>query len=706
MADTNGDASHVKGGRESSLHLGKRKRSSSPEKRVQVNGQGASGLQNSLITVLEQTQKSDMLTAFLRSPIPTGSTQKPNAKRARLSSTESEPDTIEHRILSGIYQSKEGILEDVELVRNAEPQALQNGTVNGDLLERPPSASDDVAHQLIQLLSSSQAITSPRRSVEPSIPSRHAGQIIMLRSATEKGVSMLYSGLQSDSAEEKDLTKDGRRLPNGFDLAEPATMDANVLAPSKQIRNFGDVFGPHRNTKALEMPRSRPTFRSNTLSFSSHQVPNRPAPVNRPDYKHQQLQTDSWLTYAGVHKLGDDDPSRRYRDKNAVAHDFRAALIANDVTVNQSDETLGLFKKAFSSFAPTSDSTTSLISAHDRQREWWRKHGTPRIRKIFSSKYPDPEEADTVVPSEQGEGDEFAGVIDYVPTEAEEALPDEVYPESIDEVLDEISQLLETVHSYQRMRSLESRPSADATKPSTGEFDTYELLRSQLAILIASVPPFAVSKLDGDKLSDLNISTNVMVNSVDYRGTMQPDDFTLSKYRTAHQSAATRMPQVATPNARTPYPAQNNVTRYGANLQSYAHNLGLQAQYAQRQAQQYSTPQNIQRNYQTYQQAGSYSAQPNLQQFQRPGVNGFGGWSNANSTPQTSFAQSPSQPGYQQRAQQQPAVFGGQSPSRPMANGQITYQNTPYQRPQVATQQNFSPVPQQTMQTGVTNGGQ
>ena len=146
--------------------------------------------------------------------------------------------------------------------------------------------------------------------------------------------------------------------------------------------------------------------------------------------------------------------------------------------------------------------------------------------------------------------------------------------------------------------------------------------------------------------------------------------------------------------------------RYGANLQSYAHNLGIQAQYAQRQAQQYSTPQNMQRNYQPYQQAGNYS-QPNLQQFQRSAANGYGGWNNAAKTPQTNFSQMPSQPGYQQRAQQQ-GLYAAQTPSRPMANGQMGYQGTPYQRPQIAAaQQSFSPTPQQaTAQSSVMNGGQ
>lgn len=522
---------------------------------------------------------------------------------------------------------------------------------------------------------------------------------------------MLYSGLQSESVENKDLTKGGRRLPNGFDLAEAAPMDANSLAPTKQPRKFGDVFGPHRNTKALEMPRSRTTFRSNTLGFSSDQFPDRPAPMSRQDYKHQQLATGSWLTYAKGHALSEQDASRKYRDKNAATNDFRAALIANDVAVNESNDSLALFKKAFSSFTPETDSSASLIANHDRDRQWWCKYGAKRMRKIFSSAYPEPETSQNSLLDQPVGDDEFADVLSFNPAEEDEEPTPQDEPQNLDEVLDEISQLLETVHSYQRLRSLETRPSADTTKPSSDEFDTYEILRSQLAILIASVPPFAIAKLDGDKLADLNISTNLMVEGVEYRGTLQPDDFTLSKYRAAQQSLGPRMTQTAAPAVRPTYPPQTNVTRYGgANLQNYAHNLGIQAQYAQRQAQQYSTPQNMQRNYQPYQQAGSHSAQPNVQQFQRPTSNGYGNWGNtANNTPHANYAQSPSQPGYQQRAQQQQqqALYAAQTPSRPVTNGQTSYQASPqYQRPPFAAQQQQQSQGVPNMQPGVVNGGQ
>merc|ERR1712169_10386 len=52
------------------------------------------------------------------------------------------------------------------------------------------------------------------------------------------------------------------------------------------------------------------------------------------------------------------------------------------------------------------------------------------------------------------------------------------------------------------------------------------MLRDQLKILISSLPPFAVAKLDGDQLEELNISTKLLVEPPDYQGTGQVDDYT------------------------------------------------------------------------------------------------------------------------------------------------------------------------------------
>ncbi|KPI34924.1 uncharacterized protein AB675_3812 [Cyphellophora attinorum] len=608
MEPVNGDVPALQ---DTGSNLGKRKRSASPEKKIAVNGHAGNSIQHDHERVLDQVKGSE-------SVLSREDADRPEAKRVRRAS-----DTKDESSSGADSKSKE---------------------------------SED----------------SP-------------DQILILRSSTDKGVATLYSGLQTAAGTEAARKPiDGRSLPNGFDLARPAKIDPAFLAAPKQPRKFADVFGPHRNTKALEMPKGRPAVRSNVLGFSAEAFPERIAPLNRQDYRHQQLATATWVDYSRGHTLDELDASRKYRDKGVAANDFRAALIANDHSVNESNNNIALYKQAFSSFAPTTDSSLSLVNNEDRSRIWWRKQGSKQMKKIFTASYPDLDEPEPV--KEQSAEDDFEGVLSYEPSTEELQLPERDDPTDIDDVLEEISELLETVHSYQRIRSLETRQSTDPSKPSGPEFDAFDVLRSQLAILVAAVPPFAVSKLDGDKLSDLNISTNIKVDSVDYKGTMQADDFTLAKYRSAQQAAAARLPQAVshTPVARTTYGTQQQSTaaQFNSNLQAYAANLGIQAQHAQRQAQVYATPSSLQHrpSYASYQQSGSvtqgttHAAQPTVQQFQRPPTatpaNGYNGsWnttkSAATGTPTPAGIQTPSQPGYAQRAaqklqqQQQQTWYGG-----------------------------------------------
>lgn len=57
MAAINGDSYRLDDSREESVQLGKRKRSSSPEKKVHVNGHDEAVLQQALSTILTQAEK-------------------------------------------------------------------------------------------------------------------------------------------------------------------------------------------------------------------------------------------------------------------------------------------------------------------------------------------------------------------------------------------------------------------------------------------------------------------------------------------------------------------------------------------------------------------------------------------------------------------------------------------------------------------------
>ena len=178
-------------------------------------------------------------------------------------------------------------------------------------------------------------------------------------------------------------------------------------------------------------------------------------------------------------------------------------------------------------------------------------------------------------------------------------------------------------------------------------------------------------------------------------------------------------------NNQLPSRAQHTKTpaipRYNTNnnLQAYAQNLGVAAaRYGQNV--NYGTPAPVQRPFGTsFQQPASTYSQPTVQQFQRPtptpAANGYGSYTgaqantNTTATAQTGGAQTPSQPNYQQNAQNKmaygtntnmnvntPAAVAGRSVSpaaKPtgMVNGQTQGYygqgqvqgqiQSPYQRP-------------------------
>lgn len=605
------------------------------------------------------------ISPLLKQALPASDAVQPDSKRPRLSDVP-EDDTIGKRISSDFYTSIDQVRVDLSRLQDAIKAINNPATVNGESKDDAltPNTLQEASTKIEEILSLDDL--KPKPSIHTT------GQVITLRSQTEKGTQQLYSGLQlEDSVTGQIKRLDGRRLPNGFDLTDPATMDTSLLAPTKDRRTFGDVFRPPSSLKQLDVPRStRSTFRGNTLTFSKDSSLDKPQSGNRNDYRSQQLPVGSWLSY----NLSDHQSDKRLRGRSLAQGDLRAALLANDLASQDTEDASSLFKKAYSSFAPTFDTSKAVVTEHDRDRQWFSKNGPRKLRAIFKRQISDdPSEPTSEI---QGPDDDFATVVsNFEPQESDQIPPPSEEVESIDDILADLSSLLNTLHSQQQLRSLDTRPSHTTAKPPPQEIDTYDLLLNQFTILVSGLPPFAVAKLDGDKLAALNISTQVLVDTPDYRGTAQPDEFTLSRYRAAQATtaAARPQPQPQSQPARPTY-STPGVQRYTNtnSLSAYAQNLGVAAaRYgtaATATGTNYQTPNTIQRPFQQSQYTGqtssaTYNASAALQQFQRnlaqpatPTANGYqyGGQQQTAPPPsglRQTFMQSPSQPGYQQSAQ-------------------------------------------------------
>lgn len=585
-------------------------------------------------------------------------------KKLRTESTNEEDDNIESRISRGAYQSLDELMIDLDQVRSTlhEDNTKINGTTNS---HESTQEQLSVVYEEISKLQSETQVQQPARHMADSSASEEqkphtlpTNQVLSLRSQTEHGIRHLFSGIPVDS-DSADV--DGKNLPNGFELTDVLTIDKNDLQ-GKDVRKFGDVFAAHRNTKTLEMPRASRPLRGNTINF----VPpfEHISTPSRNDFKFSNLSTGSWLRYATSENL------------KAEARDSSTDAIAKTNT---------LFKSSFSSFAPTTDNSHSIITDFDRSQQWWLKYGrVSRWQNCFKSS----DLVDTTIAHDTD---------DKVSDEDLEDMLANFIPEDDDEseaekLLDEISDLIEALSSYQSMRSLEiARGPSSASKPSTDEQDMYDMLRSQLQILIGGLPPFAVAKLKGDQLEALNISTQLLFEPPEFVGTAQVDDYTLRRNRAA---------QVATSAAiRNPAPMQNR-TAYGTpasayNAQARAYNNIPNSGYAARQsavpmynqprptvgtpAASYGQPQ--------FRANGPTIHTPSVQQFQRPVVNGYG----TTPTPmtQTPYLQRPSQPGYQQRAQDSIAYNRMEASQKPAVNGDTPH----HQQRQYATPSANHPAP-------------
>lgn len=392
--------------------------------------------------------------------------------------------------------------------------------------------------------------------------------VLTLTSQTDRGPKPLYSGLQhqkkgTPSDENISILKhqdqlsivDPRNFPNG--IAVTTVSPSNILdqvGSAKQKRTFSEVFRTPRSFKALEPPRpSRNAIRGSSLRWVNHEESTgseRPIPTYKSDYRYASLPSGSWLHYNGAEGSATwaPDSKRRQRDRALSFGESRPDPPEETIEHEQA-KTKALFQSAYSSFAPCCDNSTAVVSERTRSQAWWRKFGQQRFHTLLALQYPESDLDGHVAASETTEqaADDFeAAVVEYEEDTLNDPLREhmdiDADPKEVDEVLQDISDLLQTLSSYQRIRNLSKMSSGPAT-PTSPEADVYEALKTSLSILINSLPPYAVAKLNGEQLEALNVSTNMVVDMKDHVGTTEPDEYSMQRQRTsmaATHPAATR----------------------------------------------------------------------------------------------------------------------------------------------------------------------
>lgn len=636
-----------------SSNLGKRKRipeDADGQQHGRILQNQSASLQNSMRSTLDYLRTYDSSPSILKHPLPAKSSDRSESKRTRLSNMTHETETIEKKILDGEYASYEDVLEDVESLTPSILDEKTNGALLDGIAPRLTSkAKERIAamQEFLTKASRRHAASIKQETVEGddkdvkaahSHDTRDAGHVLTVRTQTSAGPRQVFSGLQRSAqlealGDDSSVTTfdiaaqiDLKRLPNGFDIIEPLPLDAHMKRKEdKQTRTLGEVFAPHRNAKLLEAPRpSKTAAVGNSLNFidtADARYAQRSDPVFKADHIYSALPTGQWLQYK--------------QDQAKVD---------------------GLFQAAYSSFAPSYDDSFAVIPQRTRADLWWQKHSKQSLIE-----YPEDVLVDTMSTNLPEDGFSEA-VANFRSDEMDDEAAIEVDSRlnDVDDILREVSDLLQTLSSYQRARDLELSRTTSTT-PSTPEFDTYEILKSQLSIMVNSLPPFAVGKLDGNQLEELNISTNFVSSVDDYPGIGEADDAELQRRRAklAATAAASRTPAPVQTTAR-PTVYQAPTANYPQRTPAYS---STPAPYA-RPTPSYQTPRppstTAQRPTYPQTQYGStpaYSQPTSLQQFQRPMPNGYPSYS----TPQV-------------------APYAGQQ--KPMVNG---HRPTVYSNPTTAT---------------------
>ena len=463
------------------------------------------------------------------------------------------------------------------------------------------------------------------------------GKTVLTLYGTAPTPKQLFSSIRQETSDKDGNHMSDRGLPNGIATTRILPPVVSVVKSDKPDQTFSEVFAPSSNQPPLNPPRpSRRTITRNSSIdwFNPVDLMGSSGRPNRRDSHPAQPQsTGKWLKYGKEifpAQLTSPEAKRKQRDRTLSIGEVQDPKAEEILSAQFRAEEDALFFKVYSSFAPSRDNTLAIVPENARNMVWWNRAGRQRFEALedILGKKPQVKPL-TLNGTSEVEGDE-----DELFREAVERWDDDEAPpgwepmpatsppkyksgQDFDEALQEISELLEVLHSHQRVRNLTQTPSSRTSTgqnvqapstPSDDELEVHDRLEARLVAVVSSLPPYALAKLDSDRLGQFNVVTDIPIAIHDFRGSMQDED----------------------PAAKAKYsstPAAALSSRLGTNTPSLAATSSRQSLPAT------STPQTAQRNNYSTQPKVPNSYQPN-QYSSRPGGQQYG----ANAQPPYSSA--------------------------------------------------------------------
>ncbi|EXM26536.1 hypothetical protein V3481_013316 [Fusarium oxysporum f. sp. vasinfectum] len=705
---------------------------SEEQKPAITNGEPKKDQRDVIKSFVEVLSSYDIGPSILKRPLPESSDDEQDEHRAKRQKS-TDLTTISEKAAANAYEDLDQVANDLVSALQAALKDIKTKPADDEKQatnEELRAQISDFKEKALQLLRREKAY--PKTSADPLAveaklpPSPQKGELVLSLVAYAPQERRLFSSLPiSDEARLRDMP-----LPQGMSLTHvmPTT-------PHERTQTLGDLFSSPKNLPPLQPPKQPKTqAKGNVLDFYRPELTDT-SKFRNASYFTTKLTAGCYLDYSNATPSSQTITKQRERAQSLAGK-------RPSTTELELHEMESLFRGAFSSFAPCKDDSGAVVPSSVAGRMWWQRSGHRSFQNMIEVEYYGGADSD-----EKAEKDEAMDIDEKAIQEAidswdesvvdpslEEALGTKRADEEkeVDEILEEVSDMIETLSSYQRIRNLnlpnsQNRSSSDPVNgdmlatpgptPSEGEQATYEMLKAQLALIIKTLPPYAVAKLNGDQLEDLLISTKVQVQTDKYKGVMEEDEAGVQARLRAQQQAAqanarpppqrtpsvsgvsyghhTPQTQYATPQ-RTPSMQQQQYYRPGPTPGFTPAPRPMPAQPRPPQPNQYSRPNGYPAQYATqvakaqtpygHQNMPQYASQPRPQ---------FGQMQAQQGTPNARFA---FQPGY---PQQQAAT-----PSQPnfgaYTNGQAVPQRT--MSPQVNRQAySASPNVQQPPRYGTPN---
>ena len=412
-------------------------------------------------------------------------------------------------------------------------------------------------------------------------------------------VLTLYGGERSAKQLFSSLGK--RKSPDDFnEQALPNGISTTTVLPAhtsdeitEKKPTFGEQFATTHNLTPLSPP--RPSKYTTTRNSSVHwHTPSlfqqaKKSPDRKVSFSSQPLATGAWLHYNVPPIPGQEslDAKRKQRDLRSSYGEAPSPTKAEASAALDQAKDDALYQSVYSSFAPDKDDSLAIIATQQKDRLWWSKYGQDMYQELLDTR----DEAlygvrngdvinDSDVTVDVQEIREIAKT--WKPPNIDDTEPivngdaAATSKKNAEDLLREISDLLETLSSYQRAR-LESLPTSNRpstahgssisgtasgpSDPTSAEIEAYNALKAQLESLISDLPPYLLSKVNGDKLADLRVSTKIRVPGKNPQGTLEDNELSATLQTTSRGAVAPAVNQppstYANPQARSSYGPQN-----------------------------------------------------------------------------------------------------------------------------------------------------